>query len=182
MDEAKLQRNFPPGEAVPELLRELLAFQNQARAWYSGYLEIDSWEYGHATWFGDKTAAEQFVVFGHGPDGSLYALWLYPGRTIGNAPVVFLGSEGTDCNVIADGLPQFFSLLALGADELGFEISWGEIQLAETPAQRLGEFREWLKSSFGIEQPFDPIAMVKECQMHHPDFEAWLIAWQESRS
>jgi len=99
-----------------------------------------------------------------------------------NAPVVFLGSEGTDSSVIASNLPQFLSLLALGADELGFEISWGKVQQAQPPAPRLGEFRDWLKSSFGIEQPLDPLAMVKECRMQHPSFEAWLTAWQASRA
>jgi len=96
-----------------------------------------------------------------------------------NAPVVFLGSEGTDSSVIASNL---LSLLALGADELGFEISWGKVQQAQPPAPRLGEFRDWLKSSFGIEQPLDPLAMVKECRMQHPSFEAWLTAWQASRA
>jgi hypothetical protein len=182
MDEAIFQRNFPPGENIPVLLRALLAFQNQARSWYSGHFEIDRWEYGRAAWFGDKATSEQFIVFGHGPDGSLYTLWAYPGRTIENSPVVFLGSEGTDCGLISGDLRQFLSLLALGADELGFEISWGEVQQAQPPASRLAEFRDWLKSNFGIEQPLDPLGMVKECRSQHPDFEAWLTAWQASRA
>jgi hypothetical protein len=98
MDHAALRRNFPPGVAVSDRLRELLTFQNRSREWYAGYFELTEWEYGNAAWFGgDTDAANQFVVFGSGPDGSLYALWLYPARTVADAPVVFLGSEGTDC-------------------------------------------------------------------------------------
>jgi hypothetical protein len=83
--------------------------------------------FGAAHWFGDRKAAEQFIIFGHGPDGSLYGLWMYPSRTVENAPVVFLGFEGTHCDLIARDLNQFLSLLAVGADELGFEISWGKV-------------------------------------------------------
>src|SRR5581483_1547798 len=119
MEVAEFQRNFPPGVPMPGALLALLAFQNRSREWYSGYFELVGWEYGEPAWFGgDRDAAEQFVVFGHCGDGSLYALWLYPGRTAADAPVVFLGSEGTDCGLLAGDLSEFLSLLAIGSREL----------------------------------------------------------------
>ena len=181
MNDIEFQKNFPDGVSVPALLRELLIFQNKSRDWYSGHFELDSWEFGQSHWFGgDRAAAEQFIVIGHGPDGSLYALWLYPGRTAENAPVVFLGSEGTDCGLIAENLAGFLSLLAIGSDELGFDISWGEIIEANPPAKRREEFREWLSASFGITQPGKPLEAVMEARSNHPDFGAWLAAWQAS--
>jgi nucleoside-diphosphate-sugar epimerase len=181
MELVDYQRNFPPDVAVPNMLRALLGFQNGSRNWYSDHFELVTWEYGQPAWFGgDCTAARQFIVFGHGPDGSLYALWLYPGRTAADAPVVFLGSEGTDCSLLAGDLGEFLSLLAIGADELGFAVSGGEIAEANSPAARLSEFREWLRASFGIMPSDRPRAVVFEARTRHPDFGAWLAAWQKS--
>ncbi|RDI99288.1 hypothetical protein DVT68_00005 [Dyella solisilvae] len=183
MTEADFHRNFPVGAAIPDLLQALLEFQSQKREWYSGYFELDTWAFGNPAWFGgDRNASEQFAVFGHGPDGSLYALWLYEGRSLATAPVVFLGSEGTDCGVIANDLRDFMALLGIGAHELGFEISWGEVSEAGTPAGRLSEFRSWLADCFGISAPSDPLALVRLARENHPDFASWLGAWQESRS
>jgi hypothetical protein len=117
------------------------------------------------------------VVFGKGPDGSLYALWLYPGRTVADAPVVFLGSEGVDCGLLATDLDAFLGLLALGVAELGFAVSWGDALQSESPAPRLEEFRAWLRESIGITPSADPLAAVAIARSRHPDFGAWLSAW-----
>lgn len=182
MREAEFLGNFPEGTDIPELLRELLEFQNQERDWYSGHFELDAFTFGKPAWFGgDRDASEQFAVFGHGPDGSLYALWLYEGRSLATAPVVFLGSEGTDCGVIANDLGDFMALLAIGSGELGFEISWGEVSEARPPAGRLREFRSWLADRFGISAPSDPSPLVRLARNNHPDLTSWLDAWQASR-
>jgi hypothetical protein len=182
MNEVAYQRNFPPSVEVPEILLGLLRFQNQAQEWYSDHFKLDIWEYGKAAWFeGDTAAAKQFIAIGHGPDDSQYAFWIYSGRTIQDAPIVFLGSEGTGCGVVAASLSQFLSLLAVGSEELGFAAAWGEIAQAEQPATRLIEFRSWLESSYGIEPPKDPRDVVKESRMRHPDFSPWLSAWQAQR-
>jgi hypothetical protein len=181
MDLATFRRNFPPDVAVPDRLSGLLEFQNESREWYTGYFEMVEWEYGFAAWFGgDKIAAEQFVVFGHDGDGSLYALWLYPGRSIGDAPVVFLGSEGVDCSLLASDLDAFLGLLALGVQELGFAVSWGDVRPPDSPAPRLHAFQEWLRMSFGITPSPDPIAMVTLARRQHPDFGLWLSDWMAS--
>lgn len=180
--EEEFRRNFPVGVSIPSPLGELLRFQNKEREWYSGHFELDKWPFGAAHWFGgDRKAAEQFIIFGHGPDGSLYGLWVYPGRTVENAPVIFLGSEGTDCGLIAGNLKQFLALLAVGADELGFEISWGKVSEQDPPAKRLPEFRQWLRTSFGIAVPKNPLSVVAEARAEHPDFATWLEEWQASR-
>jgi len=173
MDIAVYRRNFPPGVVVPDRLRQLLRFQNQSREWYAGHFALNEWQYGNAAWFGgDTDTARQFVVFGKGPDGSLYALWLYPGRTVADAPVVFLGSEG--CGLLADDLDAFLGLLAFGAGELGFAISWAGPLQPKSPAPRLGEFRAWLRDSFGLVPAADPLAVVAAARTRHPDFGAWL--------
>ena len=182
MDEASYQDNFPLGAPLPEPIRALLSFQRKSKEWYSGYFQLAQWRYGNAAWFaGDSEAAKQFIILGRGPDGSLYAMWLYAGRTLADAPVVFLGSEGTDSGVIACDLRQFLSLLAVGADELGFAVSWGSIEEAKPPAPRLAEFRMWLQATYGIDPPIDPLNSLRVCTSKHPDFEEWLQKWQASR-
>jgi hypothetical protein len=178
MEIAEFRRNFPPAEAVPQCLIELLEFQNRSREWYSDHFELVPWPYGEAAWFGgDVDTAKQFVVFGHGPDGSLYALWHYRGRMLANAPVVFLGSEGTDCGLLADNIDAFLGLLAIGADELGFAAASGEVRPSPKPARRLDEFRGWVQRSFGILPPKDPMVAVEAARLGHPDFASWLQTW-----
>jgi hypothetical protein len=178
----ELRGNFPTDALPPVRLVELLAFQESSPDWYSGRFEISAWQHGDAAWFdGDVEAAKQFAVFGNGSDGSLYALWLYPGRSVMDAPVVFLGSEGVDCSVIATNFDDFLALLAVGADELGFEAAWGDITSGELPAERQGDFRAWLQERYGISAPPEPMDVVRRARAEHPDLEAWIREWQEKR-
>ena len=67
---------------------------------------------------------------------------MYPGRTVANAPVVFLGSEGTDCGLLASDIDEFFAILAVRQAGLcGFAVSWGGPLHPEPPAPRLNEFK-----------------------------------------
>jgi hypothetical protein len=182
MDLEEFRRNFPSPDSVPERLVQLLEFQNRSREWYSGYFQLTPWPFGYAAWFGgDRKAAEQFVVFGKDGDGSLYAFWLYPGRTLADAPVVFLGSEGTDCGVLAGNLDEFLGLLAVGAEELGFKASWGNVASPSDLTPRKMEFRDWLRRSFGITAPNDPMEVITAARRSHPEFETWLRNWQQNR-
>lgn len=183
----KFQRNFPP-ESLPVRLVELLAFQEAVPDWYNGSFWLSGLEYVDAAYFcGDSEAAKQFVVFGIGPDGSLYALWLYPGRTLETAPVVFLGSDGSDCGVIAAGLDDFLALLAFGADELGRQVPSGEIvpsdelEPSEEPLERQREFQDWLQQQYGIQVPAEPLELVRRARSAHPDLDLWIREWQERR-
>ena len=182
MTHDELRGNFPPESEPPARLIELQVFQGSSTEWYSGRFEMSSWPYGDAAWFdGDAEIAKQFIVFGNGPDGSLYALWVYPGRSLEDAPVVFLGSEGVDCSVVAANVTEFLALLAVGADELGFEAAWGEISRGQLPAARADEFRIWLEEHYGIVAPADPMAVVREARSQHPDLQVWIGQWQDQR-
>jgi hypothetical protein len=94
---------------------------------------------------------------------------------------VFLGSEGTDNCLLAGSLRDFFALLAIGADELGFAASWGNVEQADPPAPRLNAFRLWLDKSFGIVVPEAPNDLIASARATYPDFEAWISAWFASR-
>jgi hypothetical protein len=182
MNLKEFRRNFPPLEPVPHQLVQLLEFQNRSREWYSGYFELTPWRYGDSAWFvGDEADARQFVIFGRNPDGSLYSLWLHPGDKWTDAPVVFLGSEGTDCGVLSGNLNEFLGLLAVGSEELGFAASWGNVVTPDNPTPRLQEFRDWLQVSFGISAPPDPLGVITAARKSHPEFGEWLQNWQQQR-
>ena len=170
----KFWQSFQPDIPPPVRLVELLAFQEAARGWYSGSFELSGWEY-RGDWFGENSeAAKQFVVFGRGPDGSMYAFWLYPGRTLETAPVVFLGSDASDCGVLAASLDDFLALLAFGADELGRQVPSGEIAPSDKlepcaePIARHREFQAWLLQKYGIQVPAEPMELVRRARSAHP--------------
>lgn len=180
MELADLQANFPPGVAVPEKLVKLLEFANRSRNWFSGHFDLEKCPYGDASAFdNDPEPAKQFVIFGRESDGSSYAYWLYDEKRIDEAPIVFIGSEGTDWGVIAETLEEFLGLLAVNSDELGFAASWGEIAETDGRVPRIDEFRKWLRQEFGIVAPTDPMAVVRNARAKHPDLQAFLTAWQE---
>jgi|SRR5579859_2704771 len=80
-----IQKGFPDGVQMPKDLRRLCEFAEANDAGIGGCFEFET--DGHAAardWFaGDDSAASQFAVFGRGPDGSLYALWLHAGADSG---------------------------------------------------------------------------------------------------
>ncbi len=110
-----------------------------------------AWQYGDAAWFdGDVEAAKQFAVFGNGPDGSLYAIWLYPlwpvsPRCASGVPPS--SEESFDCGgVIAADVDAFLALLAVGADERGFEGLHGVRYAGEDCPFSAGQgFAAWLR-------------------------------------
>jgi hypothetical protein len=163
---------------VPELLLRLLEFQNQIEDWYSGYFELASFGHeGLIHWFDDDVAASQFIQFAHNADGSLYCFWLYGGRLIDSAPIIFLGSEGQNNAVLANNLKDFFALLAEGYEELGFPS--GRLEKLETEANR--KLRDWLRGEFDITPPIDPEKNIADAQANHPNLEKWIEERQQDQ-
>ena len=175
MDVAAFRRNFPPGVIVPRILRDLLQFQNRAPGEYSGHFELTALPFGKIARFASRRdIAEKLVVLGKEGDGALYCLWMRPTLTVETAPVAFIGAEGTDNGVLADNLKQFMSLLAFGADDLGYAANWGNVVRPDFPAPRLDEFREWLKTTFGIVEPSSAEHLITTARENHPEFGMWL--------
>ena len=175
-------KNFPAGVSIPALLVRLLEYSNSVNRFYSGSFELtDAGKESAISWFdGDELAASQFVIFGKGPDGSMYGYWLYNNKTLETAPIVFLGSEGVGCKVLANSLKDFLVLLAIGQEELGFAGYYYDWEENITIDENLIKFRDWLAKEFGISAPADGRAMIAEAQRNHPDLESWLDKWSEN--
>lgn len=183
MDISQILPGFPNQE-MPENFLKFAQYANQQKGWFCGCFELDrtgaeaAWH-----WFSkDAEMAQQFAVFGNGPDGSIYAFWLYDDRIILHAPIVYLDSEDAGNAVIANNFTDFLALLSLGIDELGPAITnrkgyKGECVLTDD----LQRFREWLKDQCNIETPSDYLEIVAKAQQSHPNLDERIDKWAEKR-
>lgn len=171
-----IQAGFPKGIQVPPDLRQLCEFADANDGSVSGCFEWETDGRGEAlAWFsGDETVASQFAVFGRGPDGSLYALWLHAGTDAGRAPVVLLDSECDENKVIASDVREFLQLLAIGYEEPGRYPT-----LEPEDPDSAGTLREWLSKEFGLVSPPNGAEIEAAAQKQHPDLATWVRAWQE---
>jgi hypothetical protein len=167
--------NFPSNVEIPDLMIKLLNFQNANDSFCNGNFElIDKGVLASETYFEyNLEVAQKVIVFGHEPDGAMYAYWLYDEKDITTAPIVFLGSEGTDNKVVANSLEEFLMLLTVGADGTGYagynlKAEW----YVPPPENRLAKFREWL-AGLGI-YPGDAKTIVDNAKQSHPDFDRWI--------
>ncbi|HET6250635.1 MAG TPA: hypothetical protein VFE47_23305 [Tepidisphaeraceae bacterium] len=167
---ASFKKNFPAKTAVPELLTRLLGYQNKNPGCYSGQFELSEGGPESAlAWFdGDKDAAAHFVIFAQEGDGALFGFWMYDGRTLDNAPLVVLNSEG-GVSLLANNLKDFFSLLAIGGNEFG-----GDFEEADEPAEGLDHFRKWLKNELNISPAKNPVRALMKVEQNHPSLEKWM--------
>ncbi len=174
-------KNFPPDITVPSILLRLLDYQNAVPDFYSGSFELDrSGADNVYYWFDrDIQAARQFAIFGHSGDLSLYGYWLYPGRTLLTAPIVFLGSEGVGNTLLANSFEEFLALLSLGYEELGFAVSKPDYKISTTIDESLLHFRAWLDREVGIQVPETFDSIVVAARNAHPDFKTWIEQWMQ---
>ncbi len=174
----QIQAGFPDGAQLPTELRRLCEFAEANGGAVSGCFEFEADGRGSAlAWFGDdERAASQFAVFGRGPDGSLYALWLHAGGDAARAPVVLLDSDSGENGVVAADCREFLRLLAIGYEEPG---RYPTLE-PEDPDGAAG-VRGWLAEEFGLTPPGSAAELVAAAQRQHPDLAAWVRARQERR-
>jgi hypothetical protein len=173
MTAEELSKLFPPGTPVPPILGKL-AERSEATA---GLLSCDfeltpNGESDSYYWFdGREAAAKQFQIFGFDGMHSLYGYWLYPGRTLADAPIVYLNGEGVENTVLANNLEEFLALLTLGEEAVGLYNGWGE---SADSCHGIPEFRDWANEEFGIVPPANPKEIVETARRSHPDLDAWI--------
>jgi len=153
---------------VPQLLDDLAEFDADTKGYWSGRFKLAPGS--AAEWLGGPERAGDFAVFGHDPDGSLYAFWLNEDRTPANAPVVYLNAEHSGSTVLADSLEEFLGLLALDVTDLG--MYYDEADRPHKRSSGNAAFRAWLAECFGIEPVAQPTRVVKRAMSGHPPLEA----------
>ena len=116
---------------------------------------------------------DQFALFIKLPDGSSVGYWL-AGRELAQAPIVLLGSEGTNVT-IAPNLETLLARIALGdfankgpgADFLYSDEDYGE---GVVPDLR-GAMQEFLRRQTGIQ---DLAALARQSRPYPSDFTQWV--------
>jgi hypothetical protein len=125
----------------------------------------------------------RLIVFAQDGTGSLFCLWLRPGRDdVDSAPVVYLGSEG-ELGVLGKDPAAFLEFVASGVTYDGhggcffdpLESDDDEEFAAETMARR-AKVAKWVMQRTGKKELRQPDALRAEAEAAYPDLEAWITA------
>ncbi len=174
-----IQANIPEGTILPDELRKVCDYLDNTGYPISGCMKIRPDDFGGVrAWFGDDDQmTSNFAYFGAGPDGSILAFWLLNGKDATHAPVVHLGSEGSNNVVLAADFHSFLRLFGIGYDELGFD----DLQKPPEDPGSAANFRAWLDRELGITCPEVGAEIVSEAQRICPNVEVAIGSWYKKR-
>jgi hypothetical protein len=113
IDLAGIERNWPEGRVVPQLITDVATLIAPWPNGSFGYPRFKSTRFDDY-WIelgGDLN--DQFGIFIGLPEGTNIALWFHDGAVAGAEPVIELGSEG-ELNVVAPNVKTFFAHWANG--------------------------------------------------------------------
>ncbi len=167
---------------VPELIKGLFQYAEELGAFFAGTFEIYMEEQGEAdlnAWFGEvdyRKDGTTLLAFAHDGVHSFYCYWLYPGKTIKDAPIVYLSSEFEGSTVIANDAAEFLSLLATNRDYSNYGNGEGSHfnDPEEDYEEESADFCAWLKEKHNILPAENPDKILETAKENHPDFQAWL--------
>ncbi len=122
MKPEQIEATFPLGHRLPEPIVAICEFLEVHGYPISGCFELSLIGMKQVRgWFRDKEVSHQFLPFGRGACGDVYALWLHRAEVQpDSAPVVMFGSEG-ELLVLASSAREFCRLLCLGYAEIGLD-------------------------------------------------------------
>ncbi|MCP4155698.1 MAG: hypothetical protein GY757_48685 [bacterium] len=174
-------KNFKD-HSIPDMLTDLFDFASKKETFFAGSFELFRDEQGLDdlnAWFDDDDHSKdgtQLLPFGHDGLHSLYCFWLYPGKSIKDAPIVYLSSEFEGSSVIANGTDEFLTLLASNKDYSGYVDELGNhfIESEEDCEEENQEFGIWLNEKHGLLAAKSPDSIMMESKKKHPNFHQWL--------
>ncbi|WP_417362778.1 hypothetical protein [Gallaecimonas pentaromativorans] len=175
----RIQENVPEGTILPDELRRVCEYLDDSGYPISGCMKIRPDDFGGiCAWFGnDSLMASNFAYFGAGPDGSILSFWLLNGKDATHAPIVHLGSEGSNNIVLAENFHSFLRLFGIGYDELGFD----DLQKPPEAPESAANFRVWLERELEITCPETGAEIVREAQRFSPDIQEAIDIWYKKR-
>ncbi len=175
----RIRANVPEGTILPGDLQKVCDYLDNTGYPISGCMKIRPDDFGGVrAWFGDDDEmASNFAYFGAGPDGSILAFWLLNGKDATRAPIVHLGSEGSNNAVLAADFHSFLCLFGIGYDELGFD----NLQEPPEDPESAENFRAWLAQEFGMACPETGSEIVSEAQRICPNIQTAIDSWYKQR-
>ena len=171
MKPTDIELAHPKAPALPRPIVDLCAFLQKNGYPISGCFELSTIGMDDLKlWFRDDPASyEQFLPFGRGACGDVYALWLVDGDATELAPVVMFGSEG-ELEVLATDSEQFCRLLCLGYSEIGLDDPASEPQdFLET-----APFREFMTKRYNFQIPTTAAPIIEAAKAAYPTFSSWV--------
>lgn len=152
---------------MPEIIEELLTFQNTSQEWYSDCFELAIIPETRLLSHISEETLSQFYGFGHDLSDSIYALWHYNrDAPLDKAPVVYLNAEAEGSRVLAATLLEFLVLLTYDKDPI-----FGEYPQVDQEVKHTGrnpEFRAWLEQCYHLQATKEPNEIVRHAQAGHP--------------
>lgn len=176
-DVSDFLNNFA-GHQLPDHLEKLYAFDGKSREEYArGFELVDlSQKLLLKSYSDDSLFLASFIGFAQASHSdSHYALWIANNRDLNAAPIVVFGAEG-GYHVVADDMMQLLLILSCDVEPL---VRWeGVIYGKRSPDEaspRNGEFRDWLKKTFGIRPVVEADSIVKIAGAKHGEkFRNWI--------
>jgi hypothetical protein len=147
IDIAGLQRHWPDGRDIPELIIKIATLIQTWPSGTIGYFSMrgarmnDHWiELGADLW-------DQFGLFIQLTNGSEIGVWFHEGAVPGAEPVLLIGSEG-EVSILAPNLKYFMTYWAQGDGPLDLAFS-----IDEEPPERIAERQEFGDRMIALIQP-----------------------------
>ncbi len=164
----RLRRLFAP-TPVPSAIEALFRYQLRHGEGYAQDFAIDT-EASVSPWTGsDAVATRSLAPFATQWDGSVFAIWRSAGaRTLDEAPVVLLDSEGRSSRVLARSVHEFMGLVALAS--ILPDVTPGTLE----DAPDVEAFRRWLRAELSIAVPSQPAAVIANARRANPGLQRWL--------
>lgn len=171
MIQDEIERTLPHGRRLPAALRALCQYADEHGYPISGCFELSTIGMEDLRgWFRlSPSAADDFLPFGRGATGDVYAVWLTNEPDPERAPVVMFGSEGL-LRVLASDSAEFCTLLGVGYKELGNDDESAPPVENEAPRA----LREFLRKRFQVVPPHTGEEIVRVAAAAHPGFQSWV--------
>jgi hypothetical protein len=175
---AKIENTFPNGHRLPRDIAALGDFLDQNGYPISGCFELsligmDDLQH----WFKrDPSVAENFLPFGRGATGDVFAIWLQYGRPTEECPVVMFGSEGL-LIAVSNCARDFIRLLCLGYSEIGY----CDLTIKGEDYDETKTLRHYVADLFGYDIPENGQEILAAASYYSAAFEAFVRenAWGE---
>ena len=171
MIRADIEATLTNGQQLPEPIAAICTYLDQSGYPISGCFELSTIGVVDLTGWFEKSPETvfDFIPFGRGATGDVYAIWLVEGSSSDSAPVVMFGSEG-DLKVLAINSFEFCRLLCVGYNELGYD----DDSVCISDESDVRRFREFMEKRFGFTTPRTGEAIVKEAASAYPNFQKWV--------
>jgi hypothetical protein len=180
---ASIREIMPTGVTMPPKLEKFLQWVSTQPNGSIGYMEFAGSRFTDYWIENGSILSPKFVLFAHLGDGTDIGYWLYDGRTIDNAPIVLIGSEG-ELDILANNLEEFLAGLINDSHSSRSELTAERDEDDADWIDRRGELSAFLKTAFGftVDKNIDYQKAAQGNQPAlHPDFKKWMMDWGEAQ-